>query len=87
MLLGVVCLEKGKELKASATLQGDGGKIARSKCILLSFLHELYTCSLKSPGCIDRAKCCLFALLSVKVQMRDQAFSVSLPALSTGIVY
>ena len=72
MLLGVVCLEKGKDLKASANLQGDGGKKA--------LLHELYTCSLQSSGCIDRAKCCLFALLSMKIQQENKLLlSLRLP--------
>lgn len=79
MLPGVVCLEKGKELKASATLQGDGGKQA--------LLHELCACSLQSSGCIGQAKCCLFALLPMKIQPREQAFSASLPALPTGVAY
>lgn len=47
MLLGVVCLEKGKELKASATLQGDGESkpffVSRTlaPCNLLAVLTEL----------------------------------------------
>lgn len=78
MLPGVLCLEKGKELGASAALRGEGGEKA--------LLCELYPCSVRPSGCIDRAKCCLFALLSMKIQPREGAFSVSPPALSIGIL-
>lgn len=50
-----------------------------------TLLRELCACSLQSSGCTDRAKFCLFAVLSLKIQPREQD-CLPLPALAAGLV-
>lgn len=71
MLPGVVCLEEEQELKASATSRGDEGE--------KFLLHELSSCSLQASASADRAKCCFFALPSMKIQPRELFSSLHLP--------
>lgn len=71
MLPGVVCLEEEQELKASATSRGDEGE--------KFLLHELCSCSLQASASADRAKCCFFALPSMKIQPRELFSSLHLP--------
>lgn len=85
MLLGVICLEKGKELKASATLQGDGESkpffVSRTlaPCNLLAVLTELNAACLPCFRSV-----CLPCHQELFINVRGQSSAVGAVDAGTG---